>query len=576
MNSPRCCGDTPLFHGAEADGKGASLCWDPAKIGLEEICSYGPTGESLLIMGENFAVMRSLLPAWAGRVRMIYIDPPFNTGKSFHYQDDFEHAAWLRMMEERLPLLRDFLRLDGTVFVHLDDVEMAYCKVAMDRIFGRDCYVTTIVVQSATPSSFKTVNPGPVDVTEYILMYCRARASFRCEPQFLPRDGVDLKRFSHYIANPADPPEVWRFETVAGAALREMGFASQRDAERALGAEIARGRLRAAAEAFALANAERVFETKTLQRPGRRLAEAIARSREIPGVLMVARKDRPDLYLHRGRQLYFLARGVREIGGRRVVVGPLSNLWTDISTSGLFSEGGVDFRYGKKPEKLLARLIAMATDPGDWVMDAFAGSGTTGAVAAKLGRRWLMIESGPQAETHALPRLRRVVEGGDTSGIGPAEEGRAGGFTYYRAAAPAGPGASAPIACQPEPERGAHPVLVAAAVVQEGGCYLVAQRADSLLWEFPGGKVEAGEDVREALRREILEELGLEISVDEPLEAVAVREPRDYVILFFRARILTGEPRKLDCLDFRWVEGRGLARLPMGKADRRMAKLLEG
>ena len=427
-------------------GGGLDLPVDLSRLNLSTVQSYGTESDNLLIRGDNLTVMRALLPIFAGRVRMVYIDPPYNTGGRFdHYHDNLSSETWLAMMEERLPLLRDFLRPDGVIFVHLDGAEMAYCKTAMDRILGRENYLTTIVVQSATPSSFKTVNPGPVDVVEYILMYCRERTSYKYEAAYVPCANVDLKRFSRFIANPADPPAEWRFMPISQGA---RAFTTGKMMEKARGCTEDRTFLRGRAEEFALANAERVFETKTLQRPGRRLAEEIARSKKILNVIRVARSGRPDLYLYRGRQLYFLSQSVREIEGRRTVTQPLSNLWADIPTSNLFAEGGVVFRYGKKPERLLARLLETATAPGDLVLDAFAGSGTTGAVAHKLGRRWIMIEQGAQAETHALARMQRVVDGEDRTGISAGVGWRGGGGFIYGVLAE-GPSSGRPMSLSP-------------------------------------------------------------------------------------------------------------------------------
>ena len=315
---------------------------DLPRLGLKVLARYGAGDDNLLIQGDNLPVMRSLLPSLAGTVKLVYIDPPFNTGGRFtHYHDDLDSKAWLMMMEARLPLLREFLRPDGTIIVHLDDSELAYCKVAMDRIFGRRSYVTTIILQAATPSSFKTVNPGPVDVTEYMLMYCRDRKHLHYRPQFVPREHVDLHRFSRYVVNPGDAPADWRFSSVTQAALTELGFsgsplAARSEARRLLGWEKARRLLSQKAEEFALTHAEYVFETKTLQRPGRRLAEAVAMSKTTPGVLLVPRVSRPDLYLYHGRQLYFLSQSIRAFEDGPAPAQPLSNLWTDIPTSSLF------------------------------------------------------------------------------------------------------------------------------------------------------------------------------------------------------------------------------------------------
>ncbi|MGE5551030.1 MAG: site-specific DNA-methyltransferase [Bacteroidota bacterium] len=551
---------------------------DPAHLGLKVLARHGTGDDNLLIRGDNLPVMRSLLPALAGTVKLVYIDPPFNTGGRFaHYRDDLDSEAWLAMMEARLPLLRDFLRPDGVIFVHLDDAELAYCKVILDRIFGRRNYITTVVLQAATPSSFKTVNPGPADVTEYLLMFCRDREHFRYRPFFVPCRQVDLHRFSRYIVNPEEPPSRWRFESVTQAALAELGFtgpplAARAEARRLLGAEKARLILSQRAEAFALAHAETVFETKTLQRPGRRLAEAVAKSKMTAGVLRVPRTGRPDLYLYRGRQLYFLAQSMRQFSEGPALAQPLSNLWTDIPTCNLYSEGGVSFRYGKKPERLLERLLQLATDPGDYVLDAFAGSGTTGAVAQKLGRRWLMIESGPQAETHAYRRLCRVTDGEDRTGISVSTRWQGGGgFVYCALGEEVETAETLHDAGRPSADA-APPTIVTAAIIRRANLYLMTQRADNHLWEFPGGKLEPGEDTRDGLRREIREELGLEIEVDQPLEVVTLARPRALVLIFFAARIAAGEPRLIEGADLRWVDAENLLALPMGEADRRVAE----
>ncbi len=154
----------------------------------------------------------------------------------------------------------------------------------------------------------------------------------------------------------------------------------------------------------------------------------IDRSRREPErVLRLARAGRSDLVLRGGNRVLFLAAKVALRDGRRVLVEPLTNVWDDIGFQGIAREGGVRFVRSKKPEKLLARILAMSTDPGDWVLDAFLGSGTTAAVALKMGRRWIGIERGDQVDALCLPRLRRVVDGVDDGGVTRTFAWRGGG-----------------------------------------------------------------------------------------------------------------------------------------------------
>lgn len=149
-------------------------------------------------------------------------------------------------------------------------------------------------------------------------------------------------------------------------------------------------------------------------------------------VFVHERDDFDDVYVMNGRQIYFYESKVREIDGERVPAKPLTNLWTDIPYNGIAREGGVEFKNGKKPERLVWRCIELSTDPGDLVLDSFAGSGTTGAVAHKMGRRWIMVEIGDHADTHILPRLHKVIDGDDQGGVTKAVDWKGGGgFRYY-------------------------------------------------------------------------------------------------------------------------------------------------
>ena len=399
--------------------------------------------DNRLIFGDNLLALKALEQDFSGKVKCIYIDPPFNTGGAFeHYDDNLEHSIWLGLLRDRLEILHRLLSSHGAIVVNLDDTEAAYCKVILDEIFGRPNYVTTVVVEAATPSSFKTVNVGPTQTTQFLLFYAKDKNLFTYQQQFIPIYEIDLQHFSRFVENPDDPPKKWHFKSINDFILEQMGFrgdtpnAKWAAAKKVLGVSQAQEEVRQKALKFALANCQRVFETKTLQKPSKWLHSHMQRSLEVDEVIELKREALESIYLYRGRQIYFLGKGVKEIDGEKVVTQPISNIWTDIPTNNLKDEGGIDFPAGKKPETLLRRVIQMISDKkGDIVLDSFAGSGTTGAVAHKMGRRWIMVELGEHCHTHIIPRLKKVIDGEDKGGITEAVGWKGGGgFRYYHLA----------------------------------------------------------------------------------------------------------------------------------------------
>lgn len=399
--------------------------------------------DNSLIFGDNLLALKALEQGYTEKVKCIYIDPPFNTGGAFEYYDDnIEHSLWLGLIRDRLEILRRLLSQDGAIVVNLDDTEAAYCKVMMDEIFGRKNYITTVVVEAATPSSFKTVNVGPTQTAQFLFIYAKDKSQFKYQQQYIPIYEIDLQHFSRFIENFEEPASHWRFQSINDFILSEMGFkgdtpnAKWNSAKKAMGVIRAQEEVRDRAIAFALENCHKVFETKTLQKPSKWLHDHIKKSRDYEGVIELNRESLDNLYLYRGRQIYFLGKAAKEIDGEMVITQPISNIWNDIPTNNLQSEGGVDFPSGKKPEALIRRIIQMVSDKSsDIVLDSFGGSGTTGAVAHKMGRRWIMVELGEHCHTHIIPRLKKVIDGEDPGGITKAVNWQGGGgFRYYRLA----------------------------------------------------------------------------------------------------------------------------------------------
>ena len=211
---------------------------------------------------------------------------------------------------------------------------------------------------------------------------------------------------------------------------KQLNFVDTRDARKKLG----RLGFDALVGQFALENAEAVFQSTAISNvAGRQIVEIRNLSaNRIDEVFHIKRDAFEDIYVLNGRQMYFYSSKVREVDGEMTPAKPLTNLWTDIPDNGIAREGGVEFKNGKKPEKLIQRCIELCSEPGDIVLDSFADSGTTGAVAHKMGRRWIMIELGEHCQSHIIPRLKKVVDGEDQGGASKTANWQGGGgFRYY-------------------------------------------------------------------------------------------------------------------------------------------------
>jgi len=387
--------------------------------------------ENRLVHGDNLGAMTWLASkgggAFAGRVRCVYFDPPFNTGRTFaEYDDALPANEWCAMMAPRLAAMRALVADDGAAFAEIDDTMLGPLIALMDATFGADNRVSTITIVRSASTGHKAINAGPVNVSDYLLVYAKDRRKWRANPQWRARDGYDAA-YATFVPNRDEPLARWTFEPLRAHAWRALGFASAKDAVAKLGRE---GLARAVAR-FAVENAASVvrFAQPRVEAVSREARAWIARSKEEPhATLRLARPGFKDMVLRGGNRVLFLADKVRD----GVLVEPLTNVWSDVAFQGIAREGGVVFARNKKPERLVERVIAMATDEGDWVLDPFLGSGTTAAVAHKMGRRWIGIERGAQMNEMCVPRLTRVVRGEDPTGITRARGWQGGGgFGVY-------------------------------------------------------------------------------------------------------------------------------------------------
>ena len=366
---------------------------------LKKEAEYGESAsENMLIQGDNLLALRALMPFYAGRVKCIYIDPPYNTQSAFeHYDDKLEHSQWLSTIYPRLVLLRELLHEDGSIWVSIDDAEMAYLKVLMDEVFGRNNYVTTISWQQRTTrENRKTFSSNH----EYVLVYSKKYSGFTSV-----RNDLDLtSSVKDRYKNPdKDPRGSWQ----SVSANAQAGHATS-------------------------------SQFYTLIAPN-------GKRHEPPeGRCWLYTKEKMDVEISNGN-IWF---GKDGNGAPRIkkflsdVTKGLTpeTLWfaDDVGTNdfakkhllSLFKEEGLFDT--PKPEELIARVIHISTNPSDLVLDSFLGSGTTAAVAHKMGRRYIGIEMGEHAKTHCIPRLQKVIEG-EQSGISKAADwSGGGGFRFYR------------------------------------------------------------------------------------------------------------------------------------------------
>lgn len=388
--------------------------------------------DNRLIFGDNLLALKALEQEFSGKVKCVYIDPPFNTQQAFeHYDDGYEHSIWLGLIRDRAEAIRRLMSDDGTLFVHIDDNELGYLIVLLDEVFGRANRVSVVSFKQGSATGHKSINPGVVSTTNFILIYAKNKSAWAPNRVFTARAERD-KRYGQFIENFDESYSTWRFTTLTRAFAHSLGV-SEKGIKKTLGDEYEE-----LLSDFVMKHAQQVVR---LARPDYNAVSSEARSmidqsKEQPGtVLLLERESHSNMYFTNGERILFYSDKLKLIDGQYVAGEPLTSLWDDILSNNLHNEGGVEFPKGKKPEALIKRCFDLATRPGDIVLDSFAGSGTTGAVAHKMGRRWIMVELGEHCHTHVVPRLKAVVNGEDQGGISKSVGWQGGGgFRYYKLA----------------------------------------------------------------------------------------------------------------------------------------------
>ncbi len=358
--------------------------------------------DNLLVQGDNLLALKALEAEYAGKVKCIYIDPPYNTGSAFtQYDDGVEHSIWLSLMRDRLELLNHLLRDDGSIWISIDDVEAHYLKVLCDEVFGRNSFVANLVWEKRMTRENRRVFSFNHD---HILVYAKNRSKFDVERNLLPLNDEVLKRYKNPDNDPRGPWQSVSANAQAGHATPSQFYDL--------------------------------------------IAPNGKRHRPPEGRCWLYTESKMKEQIRAGN-IWFGTDGngaprikkfLRDSDGAGLTP---ETLWraSEVGTNDHAKKHLIDLFGGEvkfdtpKPEGLLFRIIHIASNRGDIILDSFLGSGTTAAVAQKMGRRWIGVELGTHAITCCVPRLMRVIDGTDPGGITESVDWKGGGgFRFCRLA----------------------------------------------------------------------------------------------------------------------------------------------
>lgn len=356
-----------------------------------------PWNGNMLIHGDNLLALKALEQDFAGQIKCIYIDPPYNTGSAFEqYDDGLEHSIWLSLMRDRLEVIYNLLSKDGSLWISLDDTEQAYCKVLCDEIFGRNNFVANVIWEK----KFSPSNDAKwlSDSHDFILVYAKTKESWR--PNLLPRTEEMNRRYKN-VDN--DPRGAW---TSGDCSVKTYSASCD----------------------------------YPIMTPSGRIVNPPA------GYCWRFSKEKFN-ELRNDNRIWFgpdgcnVPRVKRFLSDVKQGITPMT-IWkyTEVGHNQDAKKEVKVFNSQSvfatpKPERLIERVLILGSNPGDIVLDSFLGSGTTAAVAQKMGRRYIGIELGNHAYTHCVPRLKMVTDGTDQGGISKAQNWEGGsGFKFYELA----------------------------------------------------------------------------------------------------------------------------------------------
>ena len=358
--------------------------------------------DNRLIFGDNLLALKALESEFAGKVKCVFIDPPYNTGSAFtHYDDGVEHSIWLSLMRDRLEIIRRLLSEDGSLWITIDDNEAHYLKVLCDEVFGRVNFLANFIWQKSYGGGSKA--RWFVGLHEHALCYAKDMA--KLPDMWLPPDPDAVKKYYKYSDSKFAERGPYRLQPLATTSMDD------------------RPNLR---YPIVLADGREIWPEKQWQWSKDRVERALANDE-----LVITEKGQKLTVSYK--------QYLRDPSGeerRRKPVSIINGHYTQHGTYESMELFGLEDKFSfPKPEGLIHTILESCTLPGDLVLDSFAGSGTTGAVAHKMVRRWIMVALGEHCHTHVIPRLQKVIESEDQGGISKTVNWQGGGgFRYYKLA----------------------------------------------------------------------------------------------------------------------------------------------
>lgn len=399
----------------------------------EEVITTFNDDDNLLIKGNNLLALSSILKRYEGKVKCIYIDPPYNTGSdSFKYNDNFNHSTWLIFMRNRLKLAYKLLKSDGYLFVQCDDNEQAYLRVLIDEIFNKDNFINVVTVKTKIGGvSGSSEGKSLKDATEFINIYAKNKSESLLNPVYVKTP------LNKYIQQYQDDGKSWKYTSIitnmsGKKKVKEIDgftFYSYDTFETKSVTRFAKDNGLTVDEVYNKYN-DKIFRTTNAQSSIRQTV--ISETKDINSVIVGCEyiptkgKNKGNLveilYKDTNRNmLMFLSDCVQKEGNNYYYLEKVSTLWDDIQYNNISKDGGVDFANGKKPETLIKRVLDLATKKNDIILDFHLGSGTTCAVAHKMQRQYIGIEQLNYGENDSVVRLNNVINA-DKTGVSTNED----------------------------------------------------------------------------------------------------------------------------------------------------------
>lgn len=369
--------------------------------------------DNLIIKGNNLLALHSLKEEFKGKVKLIYIDPPYNTGDDeFAYNDSFNHSTWLTFMRNRLLIANELLTENGFLFIQISDIESSYLQLLTDEIFKRENFLTSICVKMSHLSGTKMAHKEKKipKIKEHLLMYAKNKSNVKLNPHYIPTSWESaFSRYKSFIVKndySDNDCSKWDIITLNEAFAK---YNIDKDNKKEL-------------DKFLIDNAHLIFRTAR-----NRSADYSALPVNVISKF-VKDANKPDNYhfVYKGEDVSFAEEKIRIFDDKRKPSTIVGDIWTDIGINNLSNEGGVSLRFGKKPEKLISRILSITTSENDIVLDYHLGSGTTGAVAHKMNRQYIGIEQLNYGVNDSIQRLVNVIDGED-SGITKVFKWKGGG-----------------------------------------------------------------------------------------------------------------------------------------------------